>query len=74
MLQHSSAWLITRCSCIAESISCWVVCAVTRFLVCVCAHRYMVHCLGHSLGGGVAALAAYLLRNTAELRSRLALG
>ncbi|WIA19869.1 hypothetical protein OEZ85_005771 [Tetradesmus obliquus] len=33
---------------------------------------YRVHCLGHSLGGGVAALAAYLLRNTAELRSRLA--
>ncbi|KAF6261706.1 Alpha/Beta hydrolase protein [Scenedesmus sp. NREL 46B-D3] len=32
---------------------------------------YRVHCLGHSLGGGVAALAAYLLRNTAELRGKL---
>jgi hypothetical protein len=39
-----------------------------------CVNRYRVHCLGHSLGGGVAALAAYLLRNTAELRSRLSQG
>lgn len=35
-------------------------------------HGYRVHCLGHSMGGGVAALAAHLLRNTPELRARLA--
>jgi acetyl esterase/lipase len=33
--------------------------------------RYRIHCLGHSLGGGVAALAAYLLRTSPELREQL---
>jgi hypothetical protein len=33
--------------------------------------RYRIHCLGHSLGGGVAALAAWLLRSTPELKQQL---
>lgn len=33
--------------------------------------RYRIHCLGHSLGGGVAALAAYLLRTSPDLRDQL---
>eukprot|EP00775_Hariotina_reticulata_P013274 gene13274-13405_t len=32
---------------------------------------YRIHCVGHSLGGGVAALIAYQLRNCPSLRARL---
>jgi pimeloyl-ACP methyl ester carboxylesterase len=40
-----------------------------RLLQMLC--RYRIHCLGHSLGGGVAALAAWLLRTTPELKQQL---
>lgn len=45
--------------------------SVTSLGLVLCACRYRIHCLGHSLGGGVAALAAYLLRTSPELREQL---
>jgi hypothetical protein len=47
-------------------------CAVLCHAVpCSAVARYRIHCLGHSLGGGVAALAAYLLRNSPDWREQL---
>ena len=33
--------------------------------------RYQLHLFGHSLGGGVAALMCYMLRNSPSLQARL---
>jgi len=53
------------------AIRCTLTPSVVALGLLLCACRYRIHCLGHSLGGGVAALSAYLLRTRPDLREQL---
>lgn len=67
--------LIAPCRTVIFACHC-TSCHINQAPLCVCQHhlhgcRFRIHCLGHSLGGGVAALATYLLRSTPEFREQL---